>query len=349
MGDELLIAILHNDIETALFETGDLLKARAFEQLENTWIRAASMVGECVGLDTVAEYQTVLAALGAVVGTPDEIDVRDAFLCTTRIAVLAGRFTTLYVRPPMQKLKDKITALFPEQGQLSEKGMVMYKSLLPSGDESAERAFVIRILAGLAKMWGDQEYDNTRIALEYLSRKKLAIPKPKWITASSPSSALDDHDIVWILWGAMLLFTHQKNEMIATSFRLFCTNYKKQAKVERYGLLWSAFYHLSCSYKPSPPDNIPDAWSQKECTLYRHVSTNIGMLWNQIEPPPAAATTTSGAGAAISWMEYMPRGSVCRVTQVPDVKEELRLLKVKDSKDEASRAVARHRRFHSGE
>lgn len=349
MSQALLVAIVQNDIETALFETGDLLKSGAIEQLESTWIRALGILGECVRLHHVAEYQACIMAVEEVItSSTDDIDVSDSFLLTTRLGIFASKFDNLYVRPNLVKMKDRIKDLFPDTGSLNESGMTTYRRLIPP-QESEERLFIIRILAGLAKIWSDEDYDASRLAFEYMSRKKFPVPKPKWIM----SQVLDDHDITWILWGAILLYKPD-NVIVATSFKLFCTHFKKQAKVERIGLLWASFYHTSCSYKPHS-----DFWSKEDKRIYNHVSTKVRDLWEQMNPapPPPPVSAVGPKKNPEDWMNYFPRGSVCQLTDIQHVKEEPRTLKIKAVKDETRREPqdeagcldSGHRRFYLGE
>lgn len=316
--EHLLVAIIRNDLETALYETGHLLKAGATDTLENTWIHCLSVIAECVGLEYIAEFQACIITLGDIVENSANIAVDDAFLLTTRLGIMASRFVSLYVRQPIAKLKEKVIAHFPEGGTLNEAGKERYKSIIPVA-EGEERTFVVRILAGLARIWADKEYDISRLAVEYLSRKKLVIPKPKWIMPS----ILDDADIMWVLWGAVLLFDPD-NKVVATSYRLFCCNYKKQLKMERIGLLWSAFYHFSCSSAIT----AVNIWTAEERSIYEHVKANIRNLWQQV----VGTTEEQQKEVEYVWADYQPRGNVCQVTDVPHFKEESRLLKIKENR-----------------
>lgn len=326
MNEALFVAIIRNDLETALFETGDLLKDGATDVLENTWIRVLALVGETVGLGNIGEYQASIMEVDRITADEsDEVDVADAFLITTRIAFLCNRFDNFYARPVLAKMKEKVQGLFPESGSLNDKGMATYRRLLPTGEE--ERAFIVRILAGLAKIWSEEDYDNARLVIEYLTRKRFVVPKPKWIMPA----AVDDNDIIWILWGAITLFAPD-SIVIATSFKIFCRNYKKQSKIDRAGLLWASFYHMSCSYKKGTADIW---WTPEEKRIYNHVSTNVRALWNQIVPPVVATNKQSknikDKDVAV-WAEYFPRGAVCTVIDIPPLKEESRTLKIKEPK-----------------
>jgi hypothetical protein len=351
VNNELLVAIIHADLEASLFETGDLLQKGCVETLECTWIRALGMLGECVRIGHIREYQGCILAVHGICKNEVDVSVEDAFLATTRLSLLAKKFEKLYVRPSMPKMRDTIHELFPENGHLSEHGLSMFKSLLP--DDSEERLFVVRILAGFTKLWADKDYDGARLAIEYISRKKLNIAKPKWILPS----VLDDHDIVWILWGAVSLYAKDTgNQYVATCFDLFCTHYNTQSKYktkmkqDRIGLLWSIFYQYSCSY--SSKDDMT-CWTKEDQGLYIHVMKNVASLWKQIVPTTSVAAPSSkkcggGRDGMQVLLEYVPRGSVCQTIPVPSVKEEIRSVKVKDG-DETGRIHTRDRRFYSCE
>lgn len=356
MSQALLVAIIQNDIETALFETGDLLKSGAIEQLESTWIRVLGVLGECVRMQHVAEFQTCIMTVQEVIdSSTDDIDVSDSFLLTTRLAIFASKFENLYVRTNLAKMKDRIQDLFPDTGTLNQSGMTTYRRIIPP-EESEERRFIIRILAGLAKIWSEGDYDASRLAFEYLSRKKLPVPKPKWIM----TQLLDDHDIIWILWGAILLYKPD-NVIVATSFKLFCTHFKKQVKSERIGLLWASFYHYSCSYISNNTDG--SSWTREEKNIYNHVSTKVKDLWAQMNPSSIEKNIERNVADKLLWTNYYPRGLVCQTVDVTHVKEEPRTLKIKGSsvkdetrrepqeggKDETSYFDSGNRRFYLGE
>lgn len=327
--EDLLVSIIRNDIETALYETGHLLKEGATCILENTWIRALSLIGECVGIGTIAEYQGCIMALGHIIDNASSIGVYDAFLLTTRLGIMASKFGSLYVRQPLHKLKDKVIGLFPESGALNEAGKELYKSIIPPKD-SEECTFVMRVLAGLVRIWADKDYDTSRLAFEYLARKKLAIPKPKWIMPN----VLDDADILWVLWGAILLFD-TANQVVATSYRVFCCGFKKHMKTSRVGLLWSAFYHFSCSYDPGFDSS--HSWTEEEKRLYDHVRANIRNLWQQV-----VGCGIEEVGDKHIWADYFPRGNVCQTMDLPHFKEESRLLKIKEGKRATDNNETRH-------
>jgi hypothetical protein len=154
-------------------------------------------------------------------------------------------------------------------------------------------------------------------------------------------TVLDDHDIIWILWGAILLYC-PSNIVVATSYELYCSHWKKQCKHDRLGLLWAVYYHVSCSYKAHS-----NYWNAEEQKMYNHVAANITSLWKQVvgDNDEHVASTVQ-----FEWTQYFPRGNVCQTTDLPHFKEESRFLKIKDkqktTKDETSDTDPRNRRLY---
>jgi hypothetical protein len=313
--EDLMIAIMRNDLESALYETGDLLRKGATEMLETTWIYTLARVAENVRLPHVGEYQRCIMTLKKILDD-EEIRIKDAFLFTVRLSFLSSKYTCQYARPTIGKLKEKVIMHFPEGATLSPKGAELFQSILPP-KETDEHAFLQRILAGLSKLWAQEQWDDVRLAMEYLSRKRLAVPKPKWIMPN----VVDDGDITWVLWGAVLLY-FSKDPIVATIYHLFTFHFKKGAKSDRLGLLWSVSYIHSCSY------NEVDTWTLPEKTMYQHIENNVQDLWNQLQPEDVLTEQS----CVEFWHQYMPRG-LQRAAYSEPFKEEKRTLRIKGNKD----------------
>lgn len=319
--EPLLSSILNNDIEAALYETGQLLKDGNTSMIETTWIHILSLIGESMKGDGIPEFQRcIMETLRIVNG--DDLLVRDAFLLTTRLLLLSNKHPTLHAKQPLPKLRNIVLDMLPEGALLSDEQQSMFKHILPPAGTD-ELRFVQRILAGLANLWQKKNYDDSRIALEYLTRKRFQpIPKPKLI---SPN-VRDDHDILWVLWGAVLTFF--KHEAIQAALDLFMFAYKKQSKSERIGLLWSAPFHAICSY------NTTDQWDDTDKQLYEKVESKIEHLWKQVIGDDSSDDNiiqTSMDGEDV-WVTYFPRIKHDYIEPLYHFKEEVRHIKIKESK-----------------
>jgi hypothetical protein len=317
--EALMVAVLRNDLETALYETGHLLKKGATLVLENTWIHCLALVAENLTEKHTLEFIRCIETLKLIMDDSD-INVKDAFLLTCRLAFLSSKYATLYARPPLAKIKDKILVLFPEGASLSSKGAETFQTILPSQD-SHEYDFMQRILAGLTKLWSESDISGSRIALEYLSRKRMNLPRPKWITGAG----MDDCDIIWTLWGAVLLF-FPKNMIIQSLYQLFVFSYKKQHKNDRLGLLWCILFVAKGS-----DSKITDDFTANESRVYNHIANNISNLWKQVCDQDGDDKPVEYKDSQEPWVTFWPRGqSRKHAHTIPDFCEELRVLKIKN-------------------
>lgn len=295
-GIELLSSIINNDPEAALYETGMLLQSGDIDTLEKVWIRCCAIVGE--NLDPLIRYEFV-RAIRVLSDLLDEekVIIKEALLFTLQLCFLCDK-TTIHEKDTIAGLKEKIEHAFPDNASLSSKGATMYKTILPK-EGTDENKFIQRVLAGLSKLWDDVDMQNSKIALEYLSRRRLPIKKPKGIMPA----ILEDSDILWTLWGAALLYYHG-NPNVATSYKLFTWNYVKSYKTTRAGLLWVV------TFLDNIPDDVPNNWTPSETALYNRVSENFRDIWKQMQPEEEQGSTNSKKEEkGIHALSFEPRGS----------------------------------------
>lgn len=131
-----------------------------------------------------------------------------------------------------QRLRREIINSFPSTASLSEAGKKTFAPLLPNDEQLAR--FMNVVLAGLTRLWTENDSPNrklSKLALEYFSRKKLAVP----IKEESDSKRTD---LMWSLWKALMLFQKDhNNQSILNRYDLFCWNYSTAQKSQRLGLL----------------------------------------------------------------------------------------------------------------
>ena len=330
--EPLVSAILKHDVEWALYETGDLLNKGYTTELEHSWIHVLAVVGEALDSRHTSEYQRCLMCTHDIVCADEgDILVKDAFLLTTRLCIMSQRYPTLYAKPALTRLRTQVIDMFPENASLNASGQEMFKSVLPP-ESSEEYSFVQRVLAGLSKIWTNKAdgASESRIAIEYLSRKKLSIPKPKWILPH----IRDDPDIVWMLWAAILLYFD--SDVTRASFEVFTKWYKKHIKHDRIGILWAMAYVAPCSYN----DDV-ETWTEEASKLYQKVEENIENLWGQIvatnSEKESQVTESSQEIEPFFWVTFFPRNKNTRHQLLEDandtyIKEEARLLKIRNSR-----------------
>jgi hypothetical protein len=142
-------------------------------------------------------------------------------------------------------------------------------------------------------MIADDNYEDMRMGLEYISRKKLVLPIPntftRWPVLNNKGDGeagdagdgdsddeldinmiVNDGDPCWFLW-AMLFCVYPNNKNVATNFKLFCQNWRKNAKVERVGLLWGIPFLI---------DDYSDLiWTADDKEIFEKVKMNTNELW----------------------------------------------------------------------
>lgn len=318
---ELLVAIIHNDPEAALFETGRCLYHGDTDELLQILVSACAFAAETITQDTVDLYLDVISHIKRCIDS-EKLLIRDAFQGTLLLCFLFGRSKGLPTKTSLPKLKDQILPLFPDKASLSKRGEELFGKLLPSKD-TEEYTFSQRILAGLSKLFADKEIDKIRYALEYLSRKRYHIAKPRWL---APQIG-EDQDIIWILWGAVMI-AYSGNVYVATLFDLFCLDFKKSHKLSRAPFLWIIPYVVDMP----PPDKLEVTWSHVESQLYHKVTETTVDLWKQIQD--AFGEDKQPEHEAQSILEtYMPRGMNTQCSYIEPFKEETKSVKVRRGGD----------------
>jgi len=265
-------------IEDALYLTGVMIIDEKIEDLEDIWIRVCSR-NELKGIMPSAwKWKDVINDTYNIVKS-ESFNIEEALLLTTKMCIFNkelllaenGASLTSDKKPMVhiKHLRNIILEDFPEGAMLSTAGMKRYKRILPENQE--ELLFSHRILSGLSRIWTDRQYEKSRDALEYLSRRRLniSLPDKTWPSPTPESS----NEIIWFLWGAVMCF-FQHIDIVYKIFFLFKKTTKKNRKQQRLGLLWHIGYILG-SLEGSP-------WSSEENKWLVYVKENSASIWQQI-------------------------------------------------------------------
>ncbi len=351
--NDLIVAVIHNDPEAALFETGRYLYQSETDELLYALVNACAFAAETITLETIDLYLDTLRHLKRCLDS-EKIRIRDAFQVTLLLCFLFGRSQGLPTKSVLPKLKEQIVPLFPEKASLSKRGEELFGKLLPPKDTD-EYAFSQRVLAGLSKLFADKEMEKIRYSLEYLSRKRYQIQKPRWL---APSIG-EDQDIIWILWGAVMI-AYSNNPNVATLFELFCLDFKKSHKLSRAPFLWIVPYVVDMP----PPDKLEATWSHIESQLYERVTSTTVDLWKQIQETFGEAEEKKESEGQSILDTFVPRVIHTRGSYVEPFKEETKSVRVrgdvsriKESSSKVSKTEpqkyyetypldTRHRRIH---
>lgn len=208
-------------------------------------------------------------------------------------------------------LRSKVIRHFPEDADLSPSGLTKFASILPlpsshyhshsspstnnnyntysrapyndhyesdpdndSADSNSTQLydFCKRMLAGLSKLMTEKRLDDVRYSMEYLSKKKLAIPVRGVWPAPNSDEAEKGH-MCWFLWGALACF-HGKSD-VSTYLRLFTWNWRPSPvlKAERLGLLLGFIYTTDM--------NVSDEWTYGETTILDNIEHSAADMWQQ--------------------------------------------------------------------
>lgn len=303
-------AIASGDVERALFECGSLMVAGATDSLENAWIECMSRIGESLSGDdqaTLAMWCELLHDTLAILAN-ERLSVREAFLLTTKLSLLMNRMkhngSGTSIRRHVASMRDRIVSEIPEGAQLSDAGLAMFRQILPANDATAERAFTERILAGLCRLWSVGDIGVAREAIEYLTRKKFVLPVASldgW-PAPSREEALKG-DLVWMLWGAMMLF--KKCPIIDAAWRVFsweCRGTKMRNC--RLGLLWGCTWVMRHS-----PGQSSKTWSTNEMLILNRVASATPAFWKQLGGKGEDQKAGAMADGLQEFFTFMPRNT----------------------------------------
>lgn len=235
----MLDALRRGDVESAL-QLGSTLLDNTVDLL-TLLIHAVAEIGtETHVAGSWVPWNALVRDLHATLTTPI-IHERQIFTLIIRICMIRLQLPPTY-EPPihMQRLRRLVIDRFPAAAQLSAAGSQRFEPLFPAGQ--AEKTFVTTILAGLTRLWTEQPWSETsRLALQYLSRKKTVIPMNGW---PAPTAELGRKgDLVFTLWGAMILFTDAP--AVLRRYDLFCWNFSPAHKGARIGLLTAGIAAVS--------------------------------------------------------------------------------------------------------
>lgn len=275
MGD-LYEVIVTAKIEDALYLTGVMILQEKFSDLEDIWIHA------CAGnelkniMPSSWKWREIITDTYNLVKS-DAFDITEALMLTTKLCIFYkelldkdksignGKKPMVHIK----HLRNVILEDFPEGSMLSSAGAKRYKRLLPTDPE--ELLFTHRILSGLSRLWTEKQYEKSRDALEYLSRRRLSIqlPDPTW-PSPTPETA---GEFIWFLWGAVISF-FQHVDTVYKMFFLFQKETKKNRKHHHSGLLWHSGYILG-GVEGAP-------WTIEENKWLSYVKENAFSIWEQI-------------------------------------------------------------------
>jgi hypothetical protein len=267
-GDLFKAAITDNDSTQALYVTCLYVIKQQFNYLEDEWIAMSSHIGKRdtmpFGRTWIDVNKSILEIIEA-----DEFHIQKALLCTTKLMLLNQRDIDPISTARVNKLREKVIECFPDKAMLSVAGKEVFQKILPN--ETADvYMFYNRILAGFSKIIEDNEWDNYRNGLEYISRKRLNLPLRSIWPAPTENDA-EGGDPCWFLWG-MILLVYPTNEIVATFFKFFCLNWRKNVRNERIGLLWGIPYVID-SYNEL-------VWTDNEMGIFEKVKSVSAELWN---------------------------------------------------------------------
>jgi hypothetical protein len=238
----LIVAVLDADLETAIQETVQMLHDGQTDELEGSWAYLCVKSGErLASAEDAAPWSKCVSSVWDAMNEADAIKVSEAATISARLCLLHKRLmgVSAVARPSAARLREQIAEFFPEGAQLSPKGATQFKLLLPDRNSADEKALAHRILAGLCKLWSEGRTEDVRIAVDYLSRRAHVLPLSNW-----PAPSLDEAvrgDIVWFLWGALLIY-HKQVSSIKAAHGLFSWKWRRGAKKNRMGLLLGAIY-----------------------------------------------------------------------------------------------------------
>ena len=267
-GELFKAAIEDNDSTQALYLTCLYVIRNQINYLEDEWISMSSHVGKKEDMPFAKTWGEVNTDIGRLVEN-DQFHIQEALLCTTKLMLINQRDTNPHIKSHVQHLRNAVIGCFPDKAMLSPAGKERFGRILPEEDNDLYE-FYNRILAGFSKIIGEGRYNDMRDGLEFISRKRLSLPLRNSWPAVNQTEA-DAGDPCWFLWG-MILSVYSDNKNVATNFKLFCSNWRKNVRNERIGLLWGIPYLI---------DDYSDLlWTPHELSIFEKVRGATTELWN---------------------------------------------------------------------
>jgi hypothetical protein len=254
------------------------------DAIQHAWIALLAKAGEVMSDDHVKVWLVVCDDVLRQL-QQDYLDAAEVLVLTVMFCLLFHRLKGRFRQSlQIQSLRSKVLPHFPDEAELTQKGIQTYKKILPChGDDEL---LAHKILVGLTSLWAESKFEDSRMSLEYLSRRKLVMELP----GEFPYELQDD-DLIWFLWGALKCY-YKEHDHINRFYNLFVWDWKRSARTERLGLLWGAAW----SMHPSAYNTI--YWSDKEMHFIETIQRQASKLWldyinlhsqaNQknITPPP---------------------------------------------------------------
>lgn len=291
------------DIEWSLEATCKLLLNGDEDTLQHAWIALLAKAGETMSADHVKVWlhisEEVLRQL-----QQDYLDATEVMILTVMFCCLFRRLKGRVMHTlQIQTLRSRVVHHFPAEAELTEKGRRMYARILSAkrsdhGYGGEDDDFSQKLLVGLTRLWSESLFEDSRMTLEYLSRRKIMMDLPGDFPCASD---LQDGDMAWFLWGALLCF-YKEHDNVALLWSLFSWDWKKQLRADRIGLLWGAMW---CMH-PNAQHTI--YWTPQETEFLETIQSQALRLWTDyvgIHQPnhapeaeePMGVGSGAGAGA----------------------------------------------------
>ena len=257
------------DIEWSLEATCKLLLNAEEEALQNAWISLLARAGEIMN----AEHVKVWLHVAENVLQQVQQDYLDATEVMTLTVMLCCLFRRLKGRKhhslQLQTLRSKIIHYFPTDAELTEKGLRTYARILPTRRDDDAYDFAQKLLVGLTRLWSDSLFEDSRLALEYLTRRKIMMELPEDFPCELD---LQDGNMIWFLWCALLCYS-KDHEHVRLLWSLFSWDWKKNLRADRIGLLWGA----SWSMHPNAHQTV--YWTPQEMQFLDMIKALAMKLW----------------------------------------------------------------------
>jgi hypothetical protein len=242
--------------------TSELIYSNNFEMLQKTFIRAVACIGEYTDVCFLKWYECI-KDIGSFIEN-DDIDISIILKITAKICILFQNTVHYNVIPKttITQLRNKVIHHFEDSStKLSKKGEEFFETILPKPIN--ERAFILKIIGALIKLWNEKKPIEFRDALEYLSRKDYIIESIHTETGSG---------IVAFLWEFLKVY----EPLIATNiYMIYKTDYKKKDKIWRNALLFGMHNYLNGRYNTV-------LWDEEEKIIIKNGDSLTRELWSRI-------------------------------------------------------------------
>jgi hypothetical protein len=275
-------SIISGNIENSIQETCTILyENNKILLLEDTLIAVCSYIGCFINIYNIAKYNDILSSTKNIIES-DNINITSFLVLITKMCILCD----IHIKNPslkagilpVAKLREKILDVFNDEVKLSSNGINRFEAIIPPAD-SDSYLLAIKIITSIIifiKKVDNISIDETitiqgfadklRNCFDYIIKKKYQFE----------IKITDDLDNIWFLWGFISILYNEP--YISDAYWLFNSNYKKNKKKYRCGIIYGTAVNMIYTHKK----NISSYWNKNELIMINKINEIALQMYNEV-------------------------------------------------------------------